>query len=73
MIESGERRKREKCHLAFQTLPVASKESDRFCGTGRPSTNLVGPHYHGGDRQYVTIFNMRVWLGLDMYHSAVQY
>lgn len=43
MIEIVERKKRGKCHLAFQTLPVAIKELSRFCGTGRPSNNLMGP------------------------------
>lgn len=43
MIESGERKKRGKCLLAFQTLPAGSKELDRFCATGRPSNNLMGP------------------------------
>ena len=43
MIESVERTKRGKCHLAFQTLPVAIEELNRFCGTGRPSNNLMGP------------------------------
>lgn len=43
VIESGERKKRGKCLLAFQTLPAGSRELDRFCATGRPSNNLMGP------------------------------
>ena len=52
---------------------MASNELDRFCGTGRPSNNLMGPSDHTimvviGS---IIIFNMHVWLGLGMYHSGV--
>lgn len=40
--ERGEEKK-GKCLLAFQTLPAGSKELDRFCATGRPRNNLMGP------------------------------
>lgn len=43
MIERGETKKREKCQLAFQIHLAGSKELDRFCGTGRPSNNLMEP------------------------------
>lgn len=44
MMESGERKKRGKCFLAFQTLPAGSKELNRlFCGTEKPNNNLMGP------------------------------
>jgi hypothetical protein len=39
-VEKG--KKRGKCHSAFQTLPVGSKELDRFCNTGTPSNNVMG-------------------------------
>lgn len=75
MIECGERGKRGKCHLALQTLPAGSKEPHRFCGTEKPSNSLMGPPDSTvmGERQYVIIFNICVWLGLEMYHNAVQY
>ena len=34
---------RGNCHLTLQTLPAGSKELDRFCGTEKPSNNLMGP------------------------------
>lgn len=43
MIESGERKKRGRCHLVFQTLPAGSRELDIVRDTGSPSNNLMGP------------------------------